>query len=176
MLVSNCGFSFSSNVHCLVEFQFVIFQGSLVPIISCSTRRSSISSSLNRHFCACFLHLAINESTDSSSDCLKPCNWYQAMRKFDFGSTYVANLSKITSSFCFSSSLSSKQLKIFRPSSPIHLKIYVAVTFSSFWFKSPSKISWEYCLNLLNAVERSDPFQSRHLRRLNSRELAHTCK
>ena len=38
--------------------------------------------------------------------------------------------------------------------------VSVALTSAFLWFKGPSKISWQYCLKLLNAVGRSGPFQS----------------
>ena len=96
---------------------------SQVPIINCSIKRSSSSASLNRHFWARILHLARNESTLSPSACLKPYSWYLAIRKFDLGSRYAVNLLKIASGFAFSSSVKSKELKIFWPSSPTQSRI-----------------------------------------------------
>lgn len=55
---------------------------SWVPIISCSIKCSSSWASLCQHFWACILHLAMDDSTLSSSACLKPVSWYLAIQKW----------------------------------------------------------------------------------------------
>ena len=101
----------------------------------------------------------MNKSTDSSSDCLKPCNWFALCES----STWVSlccELVKNHVNFLVFFVAKFQKVKDLLSSSPIHSKIHVALTFSSFWFKGPSKMSLQYFLKLLNSLGRSDPLQS----------------
>ena len=140
---------FSSNLSCT----FLC----LVPTISCSIRRSSVSSLfLNRHLVAWFRQRLRKTSTNSSFFCLSCWSWYLANLWFTFGATCFSNRSHIFAGFVLSSaSVQVQLLYVSKPCLPIHNKMNVACSLIDFFEYGPLKTKSQYCLDLANSSRKS---------------------